>query len=94
MPFALLSCPKRIDFLTFRFSFFGPYLAMAPKGQPLSPRSFGQLSLDSFPWSTKQPSRCESSAFFGFTSSQGRRPSGQGGLRNSKRSKFLRFFVV
>ena len=27
----LLSCPKRIDLLTFGFSHFGPFLVMAPK---------------------------------------------------------------
>ena len=30
-----LSCPKRINFLTFWLSFFGPYLVMAPKGDHL-----------------------------------------------------------
>ena len=31
----LLTCPKRIDLLAFRFSSLGPFLVMAPKGDHL-----------------------------------------------------------
>ena len=34
-PFLSLSCPKRIDILTFWFSDFDPFLVMAPKGDHL-----------------------------------------------------------
>ena len=43
-PDNFLSGSKRIDLLTFWFSHCGPYLVMAPKGQPFSSRSFGELS--------------------------------------------------